>query len=170
MGNHYSQMHIRPLASADYDAISPVVDEWWGGRPVRHLLPRLFFEHFSTTSFALIEAGEPQAFLVGFRSQSLLNVAYIHFVGVAPARRGRGYGRRLYSAFFECVGPLGCTEVNCITSPANTDSIAFHQSMGFSLVSTGSEQNGIPVSLNYYGEGQHRVLFRKMLVPSNNVA
>jgi len=156
-------MQIRSLVSADYEVISPVVDEWWGGRPVRHLVHRLFFEHFSSTSFALAEDGELCAFLIGLRSQSQPNVAYIHFVGVAPSRRGKGLGRRLYSAFFERVSALGCTEVHCITSPVNAGSIAFHQSMGFSLVHTGSEQNGIPVSLNHAGEGQHRVLFRKQL-------
>lgn len=46
-------MNIRHLKYADFDAISPVVDEWWGGRLVRGLLPRLFFEHFQPTSFAI---------------------------------------------------------------------------------------------------------------------
>ena len=157
-------MQIRPLASADYEVISPVVDEWWGGRPVRHLVHRLFFfEHFSSTSFTLVEGGELVAFLIGFRSQSQPHVAYIHFVGVAPSRRGKGHGRLLYSAFFERVAALRCTEVHCITSPVNTGSIAFHQSMGFSIVRTGAEQGGIPVSLNHAGAGQHRVLFRKLL-------
>jgi len=161
-------MQIRPLASADYEVVSPVVDEWWGGRPVRHLVHRLFFEHFSPTSFALVEAGELVAFLIGFRSQSQPHVAYIHFVGVAPSRRSKGHGRLLYSAFFERVAALGCTEVSCITSPVNTGSIAFHQSMGFSIVRTGAEQGGIPVSLNHAGEGQHRVLFRKLLASENS--
>src|SRR5947209_3391836 len=34
---------IRPIQVSDYDVVSPVIDEWWGGRPVRVLLPRLFF-------------------------------------------------------------------------------------------------------------------------------
>lgn len=161
-------MQIRPLASADYDVISPVVDEWWGGRPVRHLVHRLFFEHFSSTSFALVEAGEVCAFLIGFRSQSQPHIAYIHFVGVAPSRRSKGHGRLLYSAFFERVVALGCTEVQCITSPVNAGSIAFHQHMGFGIVHTGAEQGGIPVSLNHAGEGQHRVLFRKLLASEHN--
>lgn len=161
-------MQIRSLASADYEVISPVVDEWWGGRPVRHLLPRLFFEHFSSTSFALDKSAELCAFLVGFRSQSLAHVAYIHFVGVAPSQRGQGHGRALYAAFFERAAALGCTEAHCITSPVNTGSIAFHQRMGFNMVCTGTEQGGIPISLNHAGEGQHRVLFRKLLASENN--
>lgn len=157
-------MQVRPLASADYEAISSVVDEWWGGRPVRQLLPHLFFEHFSPTSFALTKAGKVQGFLVGFVSQSQPHVAYVHFVGVAPCARGKGHGRLLYSSFFQRAASLGCTEVQCITSPVNAGSIAFHKRMGFAIVSTGAEVNGIPISLNHAGEGQHRVLFRKLLV------
>jgi len=156
-------MPVRPLESADYDLIAPVVDDWWGGRPVRALVPRLFFEHFSSTSFVIADDTGVCAFLIGFRSQSQPHVAYIHFVGVAPSSRGMGLGRSLYQAFFDRVLALGCTEVACITSPVNTGSIAFHQRMGFSLVRTGAEQDGIPVCLNHAGEGQHRVLFHKAL-------
>ena len=67
-------MQIRSLVSADYEVISPVVDEWWGGRPVRHLVHRLFFEHFSSTSFALAEDGELCAFLIGLAAAFLAGV------------------------------------------------------------------------------------------------
>jgi hypothetical protein len=43
-------MNLRHLEPADFDVISPALDEWWGGRPVQELLPRLFFEHFQPTS------------------------------------------------------------------------------------------------------------------------
>jgi diamine N-acetyltransferase len=157
-------MQIRPLVAADYDVLSPLLDDWWGGRPVRQLLPRLFFEHFTPTSFALEDAGQPCAFLVGLRSQARPQVAYIHFVGVAPGHRGRGLGRRLYTAFFERVATLGCTEVHCITSPVNTGSVAFHRRLGFEIVDAGGEQDGIRVSLDHAGPGQHRVLLRKALL------
>jgi ribosomal protein S18 acetylase RimI-like enzyme len=84
---------IRPLESADYDLIEPVVDEWWGGRPVRGLLQRLFFEHFGPMSFFVGADGAVEAFLIGFRSQSQPRLGYIHFVGVRPDLRGRGLGR-----------------------------------------------------------------------------
>lgn len=28
-----------------------VINNWWGGRQMTHLLPRFFFEHFQSTSF-----------------------------------------------------------------------------------------------------------------------
>jgi ribosomal protein S18 acetylase RimI-like enzyme len=110
---------IRNLTVEDYEHVTAVVDEWWGGRPMRSLLPRLFFEHFNPTSFAVGEANALQAFLVGFVSQSEQSVAYIHFVGVDPSSRALGLGRKLYEHFFQVVQALGCTEVRCITSPVN---------------------------------------------------
>jgi len=156
-------MKIRHLESADFEFVSAVVDEWWGGRSVAGLLPRLFFEHFRPTSFALEEDGALQGFLVGFRSQSFPTVAYIHFVGVSPPLRGRGYGRMLYERFCEVADGLGCDEVRCITSPINTGSVAFHQRMGFEILPGDGEIGGISVSLNHAGAGQHRVLFRKKI-------
>ncbi|HWQ09185.1 MAG TPA: GNAT family N-acetyltransferase, partial [Holophaga sp.] len=125
---------IRNLEPGDYDLVAPVIDAWCGGRPVRGLLPRLFFEHFNTTSFAIGPKGTIQAFLVGFQSQSQPGVAYIHFVGVDPALRAQGLARRLYTHFAGTVSRLGCSELHGITSPANVGSIAFHRSMGFELV------------------------------------
>lgn len=154
---------IRPLASEDYELITAVIDEWWGGRPVRTLLPRLFFEHFNSTSFAIGATGTVQAFLVGLVSQSNPIVAYIHFVGVDPAMRTLGLGRALYECFFQVVRALGCTEVQCITSPVNANSIEFHKKMGFVLLPGSAEVDGVPVTLNYAGEGQHRVRFHKSL-------
>lgn len=161
-----SRSDIRPLAPEDYDHVTAVVDEWWGGRAVRANVPRLFFEHFGTTSFAIGPAGRPEAFLIGFVSQSQPHLAYIHFVGVAPAARAQGLGRRLYERFFERVGSMGCTEVQCITSPVNTGSIAFHRSMGFSLLAGTGTVDGVPVALDHAGKGQHRVRFRKLLRPA----
>jgi GNAT superfamily N-acetyltransferase len=66
------------------------------------MLPRLFFEHFTDTSFAAERDGRLVGFLAGFISQSRPGEAYIHFVGVDPAQRGRGLGRLLYEA--RCVG------------------------------------------------------------------
>ena len=47
-----------------------VIDGWWGGRPMADMLPRLFFEHFTDTSFAAERDGRLTGFLVGFVSQS----------------------------------------------------------------------------------------------------
>ncbi|HEX6705622.1 MAG TPA: GNAT family N-acetyltransferase [Albitalea sp.] len=156
-------MSLRELEPADFDFVSAVIDAWWGGRPVRGMLPRLFFEHFNSTSFAIGPPGALHAFLVGFVSQSQPGLAYIHFVGVDPAQRGHGLARSMYERFFGTVGALGCTQVQCITSPVNTGSIAFHRRMGFELLPGDGEVDGVPVVLDHGGPGQPRVRFRKVL-------
>lgn len=144
---------IRPLSVDDYPYVSSVVDDWWGGQPVRASLPRLFFEHFQFSSFAVGEGTQLQAFLIGLVSQTDPQIAYIHFVGVHPAARQQQLGKRLYRHFFRTVAARGCVEVHSITSPVNRTSIAFHQKMGFSLMPCNGEIDGIPVTLDYAGEG-----------------
>ena len=95
---------IRPVEPHDYPSIISVVDEWWGGRPMAAMLPKLFFVHFRSTSFAAVVDGEIVGFLIGFVSQTFPDQAYIHFVGVHPARRGAGLGRQLYEHFFATAG------------------------------------------------------------------
>ena len=157
------ELHIRNLAVEDYEHVTAVVDEWWGGRPVRSLLPRLFFEHFSSTSFAVGTPADLMGFLVGFVSQSQPSTAYIHFVGVNPNTRSQGLGRKLYERFFQAAGASGCTQVQCITSPANTGSIEFHRRMGFALLPGSGVVGGVPVTTNHAGEGKHRVRFQRQL-------
>ncbi|GHO48535.1 GNAT family N-acetyltransferase [Ktedonospora formicarum] len=154
---------LRHLEVKDRSTIIRVVDEWWGGRPMAGLLPRLFFEHFQPTSFVIEEDGKLQAFLVGFRSQTTPAEAYIHFVGVHPGARGKGVGRSLYEHFFETVRQLDCTEVHAITSPVNRGSIEFHTSMGFEILPGDAEVDGIAVTTNYDGLGSNRVQFRRYL-------
>lgn len=135
---------------------------------MRALVQRLFFEHFGPTSFLVTSPEGALAFLIGFRSQSHVDTGYIHFVGVHPDLRGRGVGRFLYERFFDSVRSLGCTRVECITSPTNRNSVAFHRRMGFELLQGDGEVDGLPVALNHSGDGQHRVLFRKLLQPERD--
>jgi len=145
---------IRNAEPADYSRTIAVVDAWWGGRRMAGMLPRLFFVHFRETSFVAEEDGELEGFLCGFLSQTHPDEAYIHFVGVAPERRGTGLGRDLYERFFIAVRASGRKVVRCVTSPLNEGSIGFHRSLGFD-----SEPGGE----GYDGPGQDRVLLVKRL-------
>jgi predicted GNAT superfamily acetyltransferase len=122
---------IRPLEAADYADVIAVVDEWWGGRSMAPMLPKLFFVHFADTSFAAHEDGRLLGFLCGFRSQTFMDEAYVHFVGVDPMQRGRGIARALYERFFAAVAPR--TVVRAVTSPVNEASVAFHRAIGFDV-------------------------------------
>jgi ribosomal protein S18 acetylase RimI-like enzyme len=157
-------MNIRPLQEADYETIIGAIDDWFDGRQLSHLLPRIFFIHFRPTSFAIEEDGRVIGFLTGFVSQTHPDQAYIHFVGIEATYRSRGLGRQLYSTFFEAVRRLGCTTVRCITSPANSGSIAFHTRMGFSIERSNTERHGVPCTINYELKEADRVLFVRSLL------
>ena len=81
--------------------------DWWGGRDLRPLLPKIFFEHFRGTSLVVEHEDELVAFLVGFLCRDHDDEAYVHFAGVHPAWRRVGLARDLYRRFFalaRCAG------------------------------------------------------------------
>jgi ribosomal protein S18 acetylase RimI-like enzyme len=123
---------IRTARPDDHDWIVAVVDEWWG-RAVSAGVPRLFLDHFNSTSFVVEVDRKPVGFLIGFVSPSAPNVAYIHFVGVDPDHRSMSFGRQLYHRFFELARTHGCTQVSAITNAVNEASILFHRRMGFEV-------------------------------------
>ena len=141
-------MHqIRTADPADYDAIAAVIDQWWG-RPVLASLPRLFLDLFHGSSLAIDGTGGPEgtggldAFLIGIFSPSDADRAYIHFVGVAPEARRRGYGRLLYEEFFRRARADGRRTVSAITAPSNLRSADFHRELGFRVSGPVDGYNG----------------------------
>jgi ribosomal protein S18 acetylase RimI-like enzyme len=156
-------LSIRQLRPTDYGSIVAVLDDWWGGRRMRTAFPRLFVDHFWSTSFVAEKAEEVIGFLVGFLSPSQPVVAYVHFMGVHPQYRGRGIGRLLYQRFFELARRDGRTEVRAITSPTNRDSIAFHLRLGFEIEKGQGQENGMSVQLSYGPNGESRVVLVKTL-------
>ena len=148
-------MEIRHAEPADYGRVIGRVNAWWGGRDMAPMLPQLFFVHFEGTSYVVDDGdGQLAAFLIGFLSQTDPDEAYVHFVGVAPERRGEGLGRRLYERFFADAQAQQRTRVRCVTSPANQESVAFHEALGFVVER---------VAHDYDGPGEDRGLFVKTL-------
>ena len=145
-------LNIRHAEPDDYGRVVAVIDEWWGGRAMAAMLPKLFFVHFRDTSFVAEDDGALAGFLCGFRSQTFPDEAYIHFVGVDPAHAGSGVGRALYERFFAAVAPR--TIVRAVTSPVNERSVAFHQALGFEVER---------IDPAYDGAGEPRVLLVKRL-------
>lgn len=156
---------IRPVRPSDHGPVISVIDDWWSGRHMADMLPRLFFEHFTGTSFAAERDGELVGFLIGFVSQSRPAEAYIHFVGVHPGERGRGLGRRLYEHFFAAVRARGCDRVRAVTAPVNQGSVRFHRQMGFDIEPGDAIAGGVPVTTGYDGDGHDRIRFVKDLAP-----
>jgi GNAT superfamily N-acetyltransferase len=157
----HSLIVIRHAEASDYAPIIAVVNDWWGGRSMSDMLPKLFFVHFHDTSFVAEKDGEYVGFLIGFLSQTFPDEAYIHFVGVHPDYRKEGVGRLLYERFFEAVRAQGRSLVRCVTAPVNKPSIAFHLKMGFQPEPQDTAADGVPFYQDYDGHGGDRVLFVK---------
>ena len=145
---------LRTATAADFDPIIAVVDDWWG-RPIRQALPRVFLDHFHATSTIAEADGDLAGFLIGFLSPSQPDAAYIHFVGVDPARRGGGLARVLYERFFALASADNRQVVRAITAATNAQSIAFHTAMGFTVS---------PPIPNYDGDGAPKVAFERPLL------
>ena len=95
-------IRFRRPTEADHARLVGLVDDWWGGRKVHQLLPRLWFQHFTGTSWvAEDDGGRLVGFLVGFISPDHPDEAYVHMVGTGPNHRRAGLGRTLYERFFE---------------------------------------------------------------------
>lgn len=151
---------------SDYPAVLEALDSWWGeiggatgGAQRVSLLPRLFFQHFTDTSMVVYDGNRLVGFLVGFLSQSHLDKAYIHFVGIDPQHQRCGLGADLYERFFAAARAHGRGTVHAITSVTNTGSQTFHRRMGFTV------SDPIPA---YDGPGGDRVMFTRSLDTAGN--
>lgn len=161
-----TSLHYRRPEEADHLRVVDAIPVWWGmptGVAPTGLLPRLFFQHFTNTSILVEDDdGALAAFLIGFRSASRPDTAYVHFVGVAPDLRGRGVARDLYERFFTMMREEGCTTVEAITGPINRGSQSFHRALGFTQGGD-TDLDGVLAYRDYDGRGEHRVTFNRQL-------
>ena len=160
------ELRFRRPIEADHPVLVGQVDDWWGGRKMHELLPRLWFQHFTGTSWVAEDAeGRLVGFLVGFVSPDRPDEAYIHMVGTSPNHRRTGLGRRLYERFFEDMRGLGVRRVRAVTWPGNQVSVRFHRAMGFHPSEGPGTQNlyGTPAYPDYDADGDDRVAFTREL-------
>lgn len=129
---------------------------------MRHLLPRLWLQHFAGTSWIVEEDdGRLRGFLIGFISQDDPSTGYVHMVATDPNRRRRGLGRALYERAFEDLAARGARRVMAVTWPGNRVSVAFHRSLGFAVDDGPGTAPiyGTPAYPDYDGDGEDRVVF-----------
>ncbi len=155
-------LRFRRPTEGDHAGVIAVVDEWWGGRGMRALLPRLWFQHFTGTSWiAEDDAGRLGGFLVAFISPDAPDTGYVHMIAADPNRRRSGIGAALYQRAFADLAALGARRVVAITWPGNRISVAFHLRQGFRVLTSAATVPiyGTPATPDYDGEGEDRVVF-----------
>ena len=145
----------RPV-EADHARVVAVIDDWWDGRRMRHLLPRLWLQHFTGTSWIAETAdGRLAGFLVGFVSPDHPDTGYVHMVAARPGLRRRGVARSLYARFIDDIQVRGVHCVVAITWPGNRPSLAFHRALGFSVPEGEGTTRvyGTPAIVDYEADG-----------------
>jgi ribosomal protein S18 acetylase RimI-like enzyme len=152
----------RPIPD-DHARVLAVMPEWWGGRDLRAMLPRIFFEHFRATSMIVEHEDQLVGFLVGFDCPDHAGEAYVHFCGVHPVWRRAGLGRDLYRRFCAGARARGRSTVRAVTAPVNSASVAFHTGIGFAVLPGDDEVDGVPVTREPGPYGEHLVHFELML-------
>jgi GNAT superfamily N-acetyltransferase len=153
--------HARPN---DCERVLAVMDEWWGGPTTGAYLPHVFFSHLASTSFVLeAHDGVLVGFLLGFLSQVRPDEACVHTIGVHPAFRRLGFGRRLYERFF-VTAQMGGRRYVRVVSPPSDQSIAFHRAMGFVALSGSSAAGDSPPRQDPGGTGVAPVVFARRIV------
>jgi GNAT superfamily N-acetyltransferase len=150
---------LRNTQPSDHRRIIHVLKDWWGGRDLTWMLPKLFLLHFNNTSFVIEKGDELIAFLIGFLSPAKPKEGYIHFVGVHPDYRGIGMGKLLYNRFFEICKEHERDTIRSCTSPVNKGSIYFHKKIGFDISNGDAEIDGFAVTLDYNKPNDPKVLF-----------
>jgi ribosomal protein S18 acetylase RimI-like enzyme len=161
-----ADLAFRRPTEADHRRVVAVVDDWWGGRRLRHLLPRLWFQHFCGTSWIADDGeGRLAGFIVAFVSADEPTTGYVHMIAADPNRRRAGIGRALYQHVFDDLGARGVGRIVAITWPGNRPSIDFHRALGFAVDDgPGTERiYGTPAYADYDGPDDDRVVFIREL-------
>lgn len=160
-------MTYRHPTEADQPRIVGLVDEWFGGRRVRHLVVRAWFRHVASTSWlAEDEDGAPIGFLIGYRSQDHPDEAVLHLVGVHPSHRRRGVGRAMIESFLADAAAGGARTVIALAWPGDPIPIAFFRALGFRPDDGPGSQNlyGTAAFPDYEADGEDRIVFVRELM------
>ncbi len=154
-----NEFNIRNSNPEDHIKIIKVMKDWWGGRDLTLMLPKLFLIHFNNTSFIIEKQDQLIAFLIAFLSPANQKEGYIHFIGIHPDYRGLRIGEYLYNRFFHICREFNRNTVRSCTSPINKGSIEFHKKMGFEISKGNSNLDGVDVTLDYNKPDDTKVLF-----------
>lgn len=134
-------IRLRRPTEADYRVIAAVVDDWWDGKVLQGLLPRVWFRHFADTSW-IAKIADPRhqadvptiaGFLIGFVSPADSAIGVIQALGVDPRRRRIGVGKALVEAFATDASTAGATVLETLIWPGNRRSLPFLAALGFGV-------------------------------------
>jgi ribosomal protein S18 acetylase RimI-like enzyme len=158
-------MLVRNVFESDFLGIVDKSKEWGDLVLEREAIYHVMCVHFRGTCFVAEDKGRMIGYLLGFRSQTFPDQAYMHLLQVDPSYRGLGVGQRLFSQFQQAAMALGCKKITAVARPQNKAGMAFYQRMGLKPEANGNmiEVEGLQAVKDYNGPGKHMVLWSKEL-------
>lgn len=120
---------ITPATVADFHQVLADHPRYWGERDLRSLHLLALVQEFGSTCLVAQAKEGIRGYIFGFVTPD--GTGYVHLIATRDDARGIGLGRRLYAAFAEAAQRHGARRLKAITSIENTDSMAFHRSLGF---------------------------------------
>lgn len=156
-------MLVRNVFEGDFLEIVNKSKEWADIVVEREGIYHVMTAHFRGTCFISEDMGKMLGYLLGFRSQTNPEVAYMHLIQVDPKMRGHGVGRKLYRQFEDAAKAMGCKKVITTSRPQNKLASAFYEYMGFMPVESGNmiEVDGTRAIRDYNGPGKHVIVWSK---------
>lgn len=164
---------LRHPTEADYPRVVELIDEWWGGRRMRHLLPRLWFRHFASTCWLAEVTDRPggprlAGYVVGAMSGDDPSIALLHLLAVDPNRRREGIGRLLVERFVATARAAGARRIEALVRPDERPAVAFAGAVGFEPVADPPAHpiHGVPGFDDWDGPGEDRTLLVLRVAPA----
>ena len=152
----------------DHEPIVRRIDDWAGGRPAGHLVARLWFRHFTGTSWVADRGdGRPIGISIGFVSPDEPSLGILHLVAVDPARRREGIGRELVTKAVADAIEHGAARIRTTAWPDDRPTLAFLETVGFALLEGpgGQRLYGTPARADFDEPGDDRAEL-ELVVPS----
>ena len=156
------ELAFRRATEADHAVLEPLLRDWFGGSAAAGTVSRLWFRHFSSTSWvAEAERGRIAGFVVGFVSPDHPAEAVVVGAAVNPNVRRSGIGRALFDRFESTVRDLGARRIVVPIPPEDRVAVEFLRALGFATADGARVVRlyGVPSIADYDGEGRDRAVF-----------
>ncbi len=129
---------IRPALASDFDAVYPLFEQLWPGKPIdREALYAVFASAAASETDALL-CLISEGCIVGFCAYAVVNnlwqegrIAYVYALVVDEACRGQGYGKQLMDEVISQSRGMGLKRVELDSGFHRAGAHAFYEKMGF---------------------------------------
>ena len=162
------RLAFRHPTEADHRALVEDIERWFQGRRMRPLFGRMWFVHFTSTSWvAETTDGRIAAILLGFGSPDRPTDAVIHLAAVDPNLRRRRIGTAIHETWVAQMALRGATRAIVAVPPDERVAVLFYRSLGFEPELVGARPLwGVPAFEDYDADGADRALLVRRIEPA----